>query len=35
MTKVLPKSQNQFQNHDVETIHSGVCMPTSENEIGA
>src|SRR5664280_2080968 len=35
MTKVLAKSQNQFQNHDEETIQAGVSRPTSENEIGA
>src|SRR5664279_1722517 len=35
MTKVLANSQNQFQNHIEEVIHSGVCMPTSENETGA
>src|SRR5450432_1617203 len=35
MTKVLANSQNQFQNHIVETTQSGVCMPTSANESGA
>ena len=34
-TKVLPNSQNQFQNHIDWTIQSGVCRPNSENEIGA
>src|SRR3954463_6084448 len=35
MTKVLPNSQNQFQNHAGGRFQSGVFRPTSENEIGA
>src|SRR6476619_5184167 len=35
MTNVLANSQNQFQNHIVWTITSGVFMPTSENDSGA
>src|SRR3982751_372930 len=35
MQKVLANSQNQFQNHDVETIQSGVFRPTAANETGA
>src|ERR1700712_2074053 len=35
ITKVLPNSQNQFQNHIDRTTQSGVSMPKSENETGA
>ena len=36
ITKVLPNSQNQFQNHiDSRRSSCGVSMWNSENEMGA